>query len=383
MRAVKILHCADLHLGARLKNLGSRAAKRQQDYMKTLELIVTVCKEEEIQLLLIAGDLFDSSKQSNELLEEVRALFASIPDTYIAVAPGNHDPATVDSCYEKKGFWSDNVIIFSGEMTDHEIPALGVRLWGAGMTEGYSLKSLFHREQSIREAAAYDDEIQIGVLHGDLISAGGRSEYNPVYKEDIRDCGLQYLALGHIHKRSEPEWEGSCCYAYSGSTEGLGFDETGEKGVYIGLVTKSSCSLSFFPVCQRRFVRCEIDISTVTGTKQAAAFVRSFLQVQQGERFERHLYDIKLKGEQKNIWSFDAAAFLAEFDDVFYMKVREQRQLSCDLEQLADEISLRGIFARRMLLIKDKISKDQFETAVQIGLKAMNGRVDYSEDYET
>ncbi len=383
MRAVKILHCADLHLGAAVKSLGIRSAKRRTDYLKTLEKIIEVCRDQSVQLLLIAGDLFDSPWVAKELLEDVKNLFLLIPETYIAITPGNHDPYTIDSCYAKEDFWPKNVILFSGEMSDHPIPSLGVRLWGAGMTDSYSLKSLFHREQSIREAKTEKEEIQIGIIHGDLLSAGGRSEYNPIYKEDIRDCGLSYLALGHIHKRSEPVWEGSCCYAYSGSAEGLGFDETGEKGVYLGLVTADSCRLKFLPVCQRRFLKYRIDVSQAESTKQAAAVTRRSLLELQGEEAGKNLYEILLTGDTIYDWSFDPAAFLAEFDDFFFIRVREQRRILYDLEQMAKETSLRGIFARRMLESKSGIPPEQFESAVQIGLRALNGRVDYSEDYET
>lgn len=65
------------------------------------------------------------------------------------------------------------------------------------------------------------------MLHGDLTSAD--SAYRPLRPERIAETNVQYLALGHIHARSEVRRAGRTLYAYSGCLQGLGFDETGEK----------------------------------------------------------------------------------------------------------------------------------------------------------
>jgi len=57
VKQVKILHCADVHLGAELTTLGRSAVSRRAEIKKTFMNIFKLCKTEEIQLLLIAGYL--------------------------------------------------------------------------------------------------------------------------------------------------------------------------------------------------------------------------------------------------------------------------------------------------------------------------------------
>ena len=61
METVKILHCADLHIGAAESFLGALAKSRRAETLITFEKIISLAKEEEVKLLLIAGDLFDSN----------------------------------------------------------------------------------------------------------------------------------------------------------------------------------------------------------------------------------------------------------------------------------------------------------------------------------
>ena len=58
---VKILHCADLHIGAELSFLKNNAASRQAEILNTLKKITRICSGQGIELLIIAGDLFDSN----------------------------------------------------------------------------------------------------------------------------------------------------------------------------------------------------------------------------------------------------------------------------------------------------------------------------------
>ena len=64
------------------------------------------------------------------------------------------------------------------------------------------------------------------------------ARYDPIRKEEIAASGLAYLALGHIHKRTEPLTFGGTVCAWPGCPEGRGFDELGEKGFYAGTLER-------------------------------------------------------------------------------------------------------------------------------------------------
>ena len=131
---IKILHCADLHLGAEFSSLGNKASQRKREGFQVFEDIVSLCKEESVEFLLIAGDLFDHLHIDSQIITEVIDQFAGIPDTVVAIAPGNHDPLSIDGkgivleCKLKGAVSPANIADFTDHMIDGSIthaPRLG------------------------------------------------------------------------------------------------------------------------------------------------------------------------------------------------------------------------------------------------------------------
>ena len=197
--SVRILHCADLHLGASHISLGPRSRARRTEFRNTFHRITELATKEEVNLLLVAGDLFDLPVVPEDICIEVRDAFAALAPLRIAVCSGNHDPATSDSVYLREGFWPDNVTIFSAGMRIEEFPEIGVRLVGAGFTGAYSPHT-----QLRRMVLPEDGLLNIGLMHGTIVSEGQGSDHNPITVRQIENSGLDYLALGHIHTRKEP-----------------------------------------------------------------------------------------------------------------------------------------------------------------------------------
>ena len=61
MSSVKILHTADIHIGALDSFLGENSEKRRVEALLTFERIIDLAQNEGVQLIAIAGDLFDSN----------------------------------------------------------------------------------------------------------------------------------------------------------------------------------------------------------------------------------------------------------------------------------------------------------------------------------
>ena len=72
---VRLLHLADLHLGAKFKLLGEKSVKRKEESSEAFKRAIDFAVDEKnrIGAVLFAGDTFDSHKPSQDVLELFRA----------------------------------------------------------------------------------------------------------------------------------------------------------------------------------------------------------------------------------------------------------------------------------------------------------------------
>ena len=377
MRPIKILHCADVHIGASESFLGTLSARRRTETLLTFEKILDTALEKEVDIVLIAGDLFDSNKIEKEFAERVFAAIARIAPIPVVIAAGNHDPLTADSPFTTRRL-PENVHIFPGEYSCISFDSLQLRVYGKSFTGVY-----MHGDEQFNLPVPQDDFCNIAVLHGDT-SGDINSDYNGITQNFIASTGLDYIALGHIHRRSELQKCGSTYYDYPGCPEGQGFDELGVKGVYLATVQKGACELDFIPMSRRQHLAVKIDISSCGDPAEIAPFIISKLK--EIPDFQENLYKIILKGsipENFNIPLAEIASRIAS--EVYFVKLRDNTAIAVDFDTLSHENSLKGIFVRKMLEKQQKATDDEerskLRLALDIGLRAFYSEVKYRDDY--
>lgn len=287
---IKFLHAADLHLDSPFAALEPRqAAERRQEQRRLVTDLCAMCRENDCDLLLLPGDLFDCGIVYLDTLDALRDALSEC-GAQVFIAPGNHDP--IGPPYTSQA-WPDNVHIF----TTDRIQAIRLRdpaciVYGAAFTAPAMPPML----RGFRVPEADKDYVTLMVLHGDAVQAD--SPNNPITKEEIAQSGLTYLALGHTHLRSEPARTGGTAraggtvYAWPGCPMGRGFDETGEKGVYLGVIDGAEVSLRFVPLGQRRY-----EIITVEAGDDPLPAILAALP----EQTERDIYRIILTGESEDV----------------------------------------------------------------------------------
>ena len=110
---MRFIHMADVHLGAVPDSGCPWSAFRENEIWETFVRVIDQIREEKIELLLIAGDLFHRQPLPSQT-ERVSQLFASIPDTEVVWMAGSHDYLREDSAYRKVK-WTKNVHGFLSE----------------------------------------------------------------------------------------------------------------------------------------------------------------------------------------------------------------------------------------------------------------------------
>ena len=357
---LKFIHAADFHLDSAFAALPpDRAAERRKALRALPERLAQAARNWGADLLLLSGDLFDGPQPYPETVEALRAALAGI-HAPVFLAPGNHDPFTEDSPYAREP-WPENVHIFrSGGMESVPLPELGVIVHGAAFTAPTREESLLRGFTAPQDGLAH-----LGVLHGELAQD---SLYDPLSREDIAASGLAYLALGHVHKRTEPLCFGTTTVAWPGCPEGRGFDELGEKGFYAGVLQNGRVTLRFVPLGRHRY---EIRTVDVTGQDAAAALGSALPDDTEGESCR-----ILLRGESSGL---DIPALQRRFAPRFaFLELRDETTLPEPLWQRAEEDSLRGLFLRRLRAqLETAETEEQRETvrrAARFGLAALDGR---------
>ena len=229
--SVRCLHIADLHLGRPCQSAlaPAKARLRRQEVLASLEKTLRFCQEENIPLLLIAGDFLEQGYAEPGLVEQVVESFRRASSIHIAISPGNHDPITPESPYRTLT-WPQNVHIFQEErLQSWRVPGMPVVVHGLGWNRTHIGEPLLRGFRVPKDGA-----IHILLVHGDLDPAGGSSDYLPLTSEQLQDSGADYAALGHIHQFPEPMvFSRRSAAAYAGSFEPMAFDEQGEHGGWL------------------------------------------------------------------------------------------------------------------------------------------------------
>lgn len=373
---LRVLHTADLHLGVSISGLGTLSNTRRTELKMTTDNIFKICKANQIDLLLLAGDVFENNSVDESTIAAFFASCGHCPDTTIIFAAGNHDPLTADSPFLKYSIPS-NLIVLGQRDECVTLEDKKARIYGKSFSDVYMEGS--DRFSIIPEE---DEYTNILVLHGD-ISSDKSSVYNPISIDFLENSKMDYVALGHVHDFSGIKKAGGTYYAYPGVPEPHGFDELGPKGVICGEIGKNYCNLTFVETAKRTYRYEEIDISTAKNNSEIADIILAELKTKFGEKYTENLYKISLIGKVSEDLKINCAEVTTRISDtLFFAKIKDMTELLLDLELLSREKTLRGKFVRIMLekCISEPQKKEQIMRSLYLGLKAFNTEVKFSEN---
>ena len=355
---IRILHAADLHLDSPFAALDpSQAAQRREEQREMLRRLGQLCRDRDCQLLLLAGDLFDSDQVYRETADLLREVLGGLR-ARVFLAPGNHDPWFSRSPYATLP-WPENVHIF----TSRQLQAVtlvdpAVTVYGAAFTAA--------RDPGLLEGfrAEPSEGPSVCVIHGVL--GAPDSPYGPISEETVRDSGLNYLALGHVHRQSVRVL-GKTTVAWPGCAMGRGFDETGVKGALYAELDGEACRVEPVPLGGRIY-----ETLTVPVHGEPLADLLAVLPPETKE----DIYRITLTGTCPPP---DLPALRAALGDRFYaLELLDETLPPLELWKDLGEDSLKGEYLRMLKRRFDAAQTDaDRRTAVlaaELGLALMEGR---------
>jgi len=275
---MKIVHAADLHLDSPLLGLeryeGAPVHRIRGATRRALENLVRFCVDEEVKLLLVAGDLYDDDWRdySTALFFRRQMLELARAGARVVWIRGNHDAA---SQLQKHLDLPEEVFELSVKRPESRVfEDLGVAVHGQGFATRAVIENL---------AASYPEPlpglVNIGLLHTSVAGHPGHAPYAPCSLEDLRARGYDYWALGHVHQRtvlSRDPW-----VVFPGNLQGRHARETGDKGATVlevdaGRVT--SVGHQSFSVV--RWAVCEVDASGAADPDELLGKVRDALALE-------------------------------------------------------------------------------------------------------
>jgi exonuclease SbcD len=350
LKRVKLLHCGDLHLDAPFTSLANRDGmpeQRRQELKRMLGTIVNLAVSENVDMLLICGDLYEHNYVRKSTFHFIAEQLRRNPNLPVLVIPGNHDPLSPDSLYSSCE-WPENVHILKNRTDFYEHAPTGTRVYGGMPMTSQTGGTGAACAASLPMASG---EINILMHHGTLDMAFNTDAYQSVSSTELDAWGFDYCALGHFHSVIRGAGRSKRIYN-AGSPEPLGFDEEGEHGVFIVTIDKngddeSQVDVSFRKIGQRRFINLEVQAGGCLTDEQAAAAVVSAVEE---AGCAGDLYNVTLQGYVNRSFRADTA-YITELlkEKAFYIKINDRTMPDYDFGSIAGEPGLRGLFVRKML----------------------------------
>ena len=292
------------------------------------------------------------------IFSPAKSSFKEIPKTRIFIAAGNHDPKIKNSYYNKFN-WNENVKIFNSVIEKIETDDCNIY--------GYSFDDFYCEGCDIENIEIEKNgKYNILVIHGNLDGAKEDDKpYNPISRSLLEEKGFDYVALGHIHKLDYNTYENQKI-VYPGSTISLGFDELGTHGMIVGELN-NGLKLKFVPLDDEEFVKRKLSVDNMYSKEELIESINE-MNINSNEYVE-----IILTGRRNfEINIYELQKFL---QNNRIIKVKDETKISLDLEKIANENTLRGLFVKEMMerLEKETNSeeRDILERAIEIGLNAL------------
>lgn len=363
---IRLLHTADIHLGRKFTSLGAKGKVQREQVRATFKKVVSLATEQKVDMMLIAGDLFESNQPPQQDIQLVLEQFKLLADANIQVCliPGTHDCFDSGSIYRKVDFTKEyaNVTIFTEDSwSAKDFPQLNLTVYGRPNLSNRSHQSPL---QGLKRQTS--SRFHIALAHGSLDIGNVELDDHVFTLEEIRNSGMDYIALGHWHRPYACSEKETIAW-YPGPPELISLDQQ-EPGQVLLVTIKDSgeTNVEKRAVGWRRCDEITIDISSMTSSQLKSAIAR--------DADPNLVRKVVLKGlrsddiDTDNLWQELSEQF-------FYLKIDDRSYTS--ITEYKGEHLIITKFVQLMeahLESCEEEEKEIVERALQLGVKLLEGQ---------
>lgn len=345
---MKFIHIADVHLGAVPDRGKPWSMRRKEDIRKSFFEVLELVKDQQIPLLLIAGDLFHSQPLKREL-RELNEQFAKMSQTEIVFCAGNHDYLHPKSYY--RGFpWASNVhFLENQEIGSIYLEHLHTTVYGSSYWSSQETQDIYSGCHPLQRSGYH-----ILLLHG------GDAKHRPFSVSRLKRAGFDYVACGHIHQAGHivPDR-----IVMAGALQPTDCKDLGLHGYWTGDLQPDSCQVIFHPIGRCQYIEQEIPVAPQMGMYQLQKQTEEILSQRRPEQISHLCFT----GSRNPDLEIDESIF-AGMERV--VSVRDETVPEFDLELLKRQYP-NGLIGRFITQMEQHPQQDIAQEALKYGLTAI------------
>ena len=360
---VRIFHTADVHVGLKFTRGYPEMLQNAlvDERVAVVSRMADLANQEQCQLLVVAGDLFDHLRVPKKLIRQTAESLKRF-NGVVAILPGNHDyksEADDPIWPEFKDHLGEGHIILD-QCIPYDLESLGLP---AVLLPGVCTAK--HSKENavgwIKEATPQlpQDRLKIGVAHGSLggLSPDFNGDYYPMQQSELTQMDVDAWLLGHTHIRFPDRDEGRDARVFYPSTpEPDGFDcSHAGHALVIDLHDDGTCQ--YRSVRTGRFRFHAIQTSGIDSESKLAELKKQFEELPKGE----HLVKLKLAGRLDSEALEQLKTLKSEIDQIVsYLEFNADEVLRAVRQADLDAEFTEGSFPHQLLSELAQNEEDQF-----------------------
>lgn len=348
---MKIIHCSDLHIDCKTKFSAEKRAIFRANLLQGFVDLVEFAEKEGVDAILLCGDIFDDKSPLKRSLKVVQNTILTHQNIKFFYIYGNHD--------EKLQIFDENPQNFYYFGENFEKVDLNDCVIG-----GVSYKRNF--DLSFYEKLKFDaGKTNILMLHVPI----DEDKYSQSL--DIKKIfNVDYLALGHIHKRGSGKLLNGGHYCYCGCLRATSFSSLGQTGFELLEIENGRITSKFVPFSNLEYQNIDVDLTNFSTFDEVVGRLKEIFSTLNTSQIVR----VTFCGHKNVDLVLDDAVLLDKFGkNVFYLEFVDNSRVAFDLKKIEqEEFSLKAEFVKEVLA-DGELGDEEKQQICQVGLQLLRG----------